>query len=177
MIRPKITGQFLSVTARVCLIFTFFVTVLSSPWAARPVLGAVQKNAEEEEPVSQPLLIVCVASADQVLDDVFEMFKTAGKPQMINVIKGLLGNVDDFKGMDRKKPFGMMLYIETGLPPTPSPIGFIPVKNINDLMKTIANGPFTLKPVKDKKNRYEVVGRGPSVQVLLKNGYAFIGKD
>jgi hypothetical protein len=175
VIRPKITGPLLNVTARVCLVFTFFMTVMSSPLAARPVFGAVQK--EEEEPESQPLAVVCVASVDQIQNDVFEMFKTAGKPQMINVIKGLLGNIDDFKGMDRKKPFGVMLYIETGLPPTPSPIGFVPVKNINDLMKTVANGPFTLKPVKDKKNRYEVVGRGPSVQILLKNGYAFIGKD
>ncbi|GAB4149354.1 MAG: hypothetical protein Tsb009_23590 [Planctomycetaceae bacterium] len=123
------------------------------------------------------MAIVCAASADRLIEDVYAMFKTSGKPEMVDVIKGLLGQVDDLKGMDRTKPFGMMLYVNTGLPPSIAPVGFVPVKNMNELMKTIAKGPFTMKPVPEKKNRYEIGFPNQSLQILVKNGYAFISND
>eukprot|EP00913_Durusdinium_trenchii_P023451 g22029.t1 len=115
---------------------------------------AQEKKAEKAEPAEEsvPVVVICAASADRLLNDVFDMFKIAGKPEMIGVIKGFLGNVDDLKGMDRTKPFGVMLYLSAGIPPTPS-------------------------PVDGKPGRYEVIGPNRTLQVALKGGYAFIGND
>ena len=61
--------------------------------------------------------------------------------------------------------------------PRPVPIGYVPVENIDDLLKTIALGPVRMKKVDGKDDRYELIGPNRSIQVRLLDGYAFIGTD
>lgn len=179
MIRHSFRRTVLLISTASFLLATLPPAALPTPFDTARLAQAQKKDAAAEEPVEEavPLAIITVASADRLLNDVYDMFKTAGKPEMITVIKDLLGNVDDLKGMDRTKPFGVLLYLNAGIPPTPSPVGFFPVKNINDLLKTVATGPFTMKKVAGKTGRYEVIGPNRTLQVVLKGGYAFIGND
>ncbi|MFQ5733030.1 MAG: hypothetical protein ACE5KM_13900 [Planctomycetaceae bacterium] len=122
----------------------------------------------------QPIAVLTAASADRLLADVERTFKSADKPEIYEIIKGFLGNFDDLKGMDRKKPFGLMVYLEAGIPPGLTPIGFVPVKNLPDLLKTIANGPFKTKPVEGQDGVHEITRDGPSMYLKMKGKYAFI---
>ncbi|MCH8829136.1 MAG: hypothetical protein IID45_06115, partial [Planctomycetes bacterium] len=151
--------------------------LLTAPSASSVGRAAPAEKKAEKTEVDIPLAIVCAASADRLISDVHFTFKSAGATGMSEVINGLLGNVNNLKGMDKTKPFGVMVYLETDFPPKPVVIGFFPVKNIDELLKTVSNGPFTAEPVKGEKNRYRIIGPDQTLQVLLKQGYAFIGTD
>ena len=125
----------------------------------------------------QPIAVLTAASANRLLNDVERTFKAADKPEIYETIKGFLGNFDDLKGMDRDKPFGLIVYLEAGIPPgCLTPIGFVPVKSMPDLLKTIANGPFKTKPVPDQEGVHEVTGTngGDSLYIKAKGDYAFV---
>lgn len=125
-----------------------------------------------------PVLVVNVASIDRVLTDVSYMFDTAERPDMMELVTGFIANqIGDLKGMDRKKPFGLMLFLAPGLPPTPTPITYVPVEGIEDLMKIVEQSPIKPRKVDGDPNRYELVGRRGTFHVLLKNGYAYITND
>jgi len=142
--------------------------------AGKPTKKAAEKADDEQKPDGLPIAIINAASADRLLGDVERVFKSAGKPEIYDLLKGFLGNFNDLKGMDRGKPFGLMVFLEVGVPPAATPVGYVPVSNIGDLVKSLTNGPFTTKKVEGKANVYEIVGPRRSIFLATKRGYAFI---
>ena len=145
------------------------LAVLASPVAA----NAQAKKRKAKVAGDRPVAVISVASANRMLQDVEQTFKSAGKPQIYDLIKGFLGGINDLKGLDRDKPLGFMVFVTAGIPPSVTPIGFVPVKDMNELLKTLSNGPFTAKKVPEKKNRYEITTPRDPIYVAVKNGYAF----
>src|SRR5262249_12497176 len=97
--------------------------------------GSGRLTAEETKPAKgQPFLVVSVASFERILEDADYMFALAGRPELSEMIGGALANVRDLKGLNRDSSVGFMLFLE-GL--TPEPIGFVPTKDIDEMMKTI----------------------------------------
>jgi hypothetical protein len=130
-----------------------------------------KKNVETTE---LPIIVINAASADRLLNDVQDVFKAAGKPEIYTALKGFLGNYGDLKGIDRGKPFGLMLFLETGIPPSVVPVGYVPVARLADLLRTIGTGPFTTKKIAGKTDSYEIIGTVSSLYMSVRNGYAFI---
>ena len=124
-----------------------------------------------------PLVIINVASVDRLLGDVKYLFETAGQSQINEMIDGGLSTVNNLKGVDRKKPLGVMIFLAPGFPPRPIPVGYLPVESIDELTQTIGGGTTQLKPVDGEENRYELVGPRGRQQILLRGGYAFISTD
>ena len=124
-----------------------------------------------------PLVIINVASVDRLLGDVKYLFETAGQSQINEMIDGGLSTVNNLKGVDRKKPLGVMIFLAPGFPPRPIPVGYLPVESIDELTQTIGGGTTSLKPVDGEENRYELVGPRGRQQILLRGGYAFISTD
>lgn len=145
---------------------------------AAPATPATPAEKTTPEGPQLPVLVVNVASVERVLTDVDYMFKTAERPDMMDLVNGFITNqVGDLKGMNRQKPFGLMLFLAPGLPPTPTPITYVPVDGIDDLMKIVEKSPIKPRKVDGDPNRYELIGRRGKFQVLLKNGYAYITND
>lgn len=136
--------------------------------------GSQLAAQEKEKKVSkgQPFLVVSVASFERLLDDADYMFSLAGRPELSEMIGGALANVRDLKGLNRDSSVGFMLFLE-GL--IPEPIGFVPTKDIDEMMKTITIGPVTTNKKED--GLYEIRGPAQSVFAKVVGDYAFIGRS
>ena len=69
----------------------------------------------------------------------------------------------------------MVLLLDTEqLPPRPKPIGYIPVENIDTLLKTIALAGVTSQKVTGQERAWELTpSNGDPLTVRVKNGYAY----
>lgn len=155
--------------------------IVCGPSVATPVASTAFAQENDPENVDKapplPLVVVNVAGVERLLTDVDYMFKAAGREDMTDQLLGLINdNLGDLRGMDRKRPFGMMLFLKPGLVPSPAPVGFVPVDNIGDLLKTVELGPVTAKKL-EGEGRYEIIGPRRTMQVRIEHGYAFIGGD
>ncbi len=147
-----------------------------------PATPAPRSTTPVEKPVPEgpqlPILVVNIASIDRVLTDVDYMFQAAERPDMMNLVTGFIANtIGDLKGMNRQKPFGVMLFLAPGLPPTPTPVVYVPVDGIEDLMKIVEAGPVKPHKVDGKEGHYELKGRRQNFYCVLKKGYAYLTND
>src|SRR5690606_40130513 len=72
----------------------------------------VDTSIDEDAPLSAPpVAVLNVASVDRVLEDIDYLFGSVKRDDMREVIEGLLGNLGDLQGLDRGKPFGVMLFL------------------------------------------------------------------
>lgn len=132
------------------------------------------KPKKPKEP-AKPLVVLNIASINRVLDNAAYLFKQIERPELMDFIGAGLANLRDFKGIDRDKSGGVMIFLAEGLLPQPVPIAFVPVSDINELTQTLANTPVKLQASPDAEDRYELVPKnGPKQYVRLVKGYALI---
>jgi hypothetical protein len=141
-------------------------------WLTNAAALPAQEEREFEPP--KPILIINVASAERALNELSTVFEMAGRPDINDVIAGFVGGpAGDLKGLDRTLPIGMMFFLDDSLPPRPAPVGYIPVDNLQDLIKTMELGPVTARKLDE--GRYELSPRrGNPIHVSMQHGYAFI---
>lgn len=148
--------------------------------AVLAVLRAAGTSAQETTPAEPkappiPFASINCAGADRVLSDTEFLFQIIERPDMFDVIKSLIGEkAGDLKGLDRTKPFGVMMFLEPGFPPRPMPIAYIPTSDIDDLMETIAKTDFQTEKVPGSEKRYTLQGPGPKQHAVYRDGYTFI---
>lgn len=162
-----LTGFWRSRVSRWVVLGMSLVGLLLAP--SRPAIAQ-----EEAEAALPPLVVINIAGADRLLSDVNYMFHTIGREDLTEVVNGFLSNIGDLKGLDRKKSLGLMLYFQAGFPPSVDPVGFVPVDNIADLLKTIELGPVKTKKVPGEENRYEIEANNQTLHVKLQGGYAYV---
>lgn len=138
---------------------------------------AVEESEASDEVLvdTPPVGVLNIASVDRVTEDVHFVFDSVGRDDMKDVVDSLLNNLGNLDGMDRSKPFGVMLFLKPGLVPQPIPVAYLPVTDIAALTKTLELGPVTTKKLAD--DRYEIVGRRRSFYARLVGGYAFASAD
>lgn len=131
---------------------------------------------EEVTPPPAPVIIVNVASVERLTTDLAYLFETIERPDITEYLVGMLAYAGDLKGVDRTRPFGMMLFID-GLSPRPTPVGFIPVSDLGEFIETISLAPVSITESTTGPNRYIVTGEGPDVFLQLQKDYVFIAGD
>jgi len=136
-------------------------------------LKELQEDLEAGGP-RKPFVIFTVASVEQSLTDIGKMFEVAEREDMSDVLADLLGQIDDLKGLDRTRPVGAMFFLSDDLPPTPFPVAFVPVDDINDLIATAQLGPIKPKPVEGEKDRYEFGGNRGGMEAVLIGDYVYM---
>ena len=127
--------------------------------------------------LDRPLLVLNVAGVERVLSDMDFLFESAERPELSDVVAGLLGRIGDLEGLDRSRPLGVMLFLKSSLPPRPVPVGFVPVKDIGALLKTIERGPVTTKKLEGADERYQITGPRRTLHVRVAHGYAFVAQS
>lgn len=137
----------------------------------------VQRTAEDP-PIGYPLLVWSVASVEKSISDIGWMFKSIQREDMLDVLAGYLNVAGDLKGVDRKRPFGYVLFLITeSLPPRPELVMYVPIENLQDALKTVSLSPFKPRPVEGRDDFYEgYVGEGDKPQMFIRimGDYAFI---
>lgn len=134
-------------------------------------------ETEAEAPLdAPPVAVVNVAGVERILEDVDYLFGSVDRSDMTEVVNGLLGNVGDLNGLERGKPFGVMVFLQPGVIPTPTPIGYLPVKDAAALARTVELGP-NLKAKKVTEDRYELIGPRRTIFVRLVGEYGFVAAE
>jgi hypothetical protein len=145
-----------------------------------PAQAPADPAAEPVEPPI-PLVVMTIGSIDKSLSDIFWMFDSVKRSDMKDVIGGFLKQAGDLKGIDRKRPFGQIIFLQTDvLPPRPSFVGFVPIENIDEALKTLALAPVKPRKALGRDDLYEVLeGDGDNVEMVIRvvDGYAYITGD
>ncbi len=122
----------------------------------------------------KPVAVVAVASLDRLLDDVDYVFGSAGEPQVADIVRGFLANLNDLQGLDRARPIGVYLYFRPLESSEPQPVLFFPVADIDDLVRSVRLGNALHLKKTDRDDRLTLVTEDGELPVGLHEGYAFI---
>jgi hypothetical protein len=128
---------------------------------------------EEELPPPVPFAVINAASVDRLMTDAEYVFEAAERPELMDWLNGMLGTIGDLKGVDRSRPFGAYLFLDTGLPPVPFPVVYVPVSDEQQFLQTLSLRGVVWKASGTADNRYESVGR-PNMKLRFSDGYAFL---
>jgi hypothetical protein len=172
--RPVLSsGQKTSPKHRLATVFALLASVLVSG------VGTLSaQDATDETAPAYPVVTVCVASVDRIMDNIGYVFGEVERPEIMDLIGAGLANVRDLEGLDRTKPGGLMIFVSEGLIPLPIPVGFLPVSDIGELGQTFTSMGAQLKPIPGEENRYELIPRrGPTSFLVVQGDYAFIGQN
>lgn len=163
-----------SVKHRLTTVFALLATLLVSGVAT----SSAQDPLDAEDAPAHPVVTVCVASVDRIMDHIGYVFGEVERPETMDLIGAGLANFRDLEGLDRTKPGGLMIFVSEGLIPLPIPVGFLPVKDIGELGQTFGTLGAQLKAVPGEEDRYELIPRrGPTSFVVIQGDYAFIGQN
>lgn len=126
----------------------------------------------------RPLLTITMSGVERGLEDIAWMFKIAERPDMVDYLEDLIRDqARDLKGLDRTRPMGAMIFLQTSLPPRPVPVVYVPVADVNEMLKTLDLGPLKTRKVEGTENKFELVGRRMSQFLVLRDGYLFISQN
>lgn len=161
--------------SRILLRFLSVMLAVATTAAAMAQEEAADAAAEDAPFAGPPVVVANVASVERVLEDVDYLFGSVERKDMSDVVSGLLGNLGDLKGLDRGKPFGVMIFLKPGVVPQPLPIGYFPVTDVGALTRTLELGPVTTKKVAE--DRYEIIGQRRTLYARTIGGYAFVSAE
>lgn len=136
--------------------------------------------AQDDKPkeIAKPVVVFNLASIDKVLGHANFLFKEIERPELIDFLGAGLANIRDFKGVERTKSGGLMIFLADGIFPTPVPVAYVPVSDIKEFEQTLATTPLKLQKSEDGEDRYELEPRnGQKLAVRLVNGYAMIAQN
>jgi len=149
------------------------MTALSTPSVAQET----SDDSGSTEPVS-PVISINIASIERVMGNIDYLFDLIGRNEISELVSSQLANVRDLKGIDPRRPMGLMVFLEQGFIPTPVPVGYIPVDDIGELTQTVSTMNAELKPVAGEEGTYEFIPqRGGSQSAVIQHDYLFLNNN
>jgi len=156
----------------VCLVALCLMPSL--PVFAQPK-EAPKNDAKQVVEKAIPLAVFCVAGVERWLGNADYLFEAVKREELSDFVGGQMSKINDLKGIDKDKPFGMLVFLRPGLIPQPYPVSFVPVKNLSDLIGTVSNGPFKVKKIDD--THYDLVTDNNTIHALLVGDYAWLASE
>ncbi|MGA2032068.1 MAG: hypothetical protein ABSG68_07430 [Thermoguttaceae bacterium] len=124
----------------------------------------------------KPVLTVSIAGYGKVHSDVETIGKLGGKPELANMLEGILAMVTQGKGVtglgiDKARPWGAVAYADAaGKFPV---YGFIPTNDVKQLLALLAPPPLT----PDAQGVYKVLVKTTTLYVVQKGAWAFVSNN
>lgn len=142
------------------------------PWPA-----FAQDDESEDSGIEYPLQVIHCSGVDRLQSKADALFAAAERPELSDIVQSFLDEtLRGMKGVDRTKPFGMMLYIKPGLTPGITAISYFPITDLDEFVQFLAGESGVPKAVSGKDDRYEItdVDWGPDLAVQQIGNYAFL---
>jgi len=158
-------------TSPLLLSFAVFITGITAAQddADSPSLIRVPKLG------TNPLAIVTLSSANRAKQKFQALCDIAGHPEAAkDIIRRIDEATDTLGGVDKSRPAGMAIYLDSVFPPRFEFVAFAPLSDIDMFMSTLEKGPVVASPVPGENGRFELLGATNTSQVRVENGYAFI---
>lgn len=145
-----------------------------------PLAMTAVHAADSKSDVDYPLVVINAASLQKLRDHAGLMFESADRVDMTDVVdKWTVETLKETKGLDRSRPFGMMLYLSTESFIRPLGISYLPVTDLEDALQTLAYGAGTITQVDGKSDRHEIrYSENFKIRTLYRDRYLFlVGPD
>ena len=120
----------------------------------------------------KPGIVVSIANVDEHLNDVEHLMEVAGFGQMSGLVR--MGASEYIRGIDTKKPIGALIFFSEDNPEQPGVMAFIPVKDIEDVLDTLA--PF-VDIDEDGDDIILTMNDGTELTTRVSGDYAFMVQD
>lgn len=146
-------------------------------------LSATAGAQSDTEPqgAEYPLQVIQVAGIERLQQKADAIFLAAERPELSDVVSSWMETtLQELKGWDRTRPFGMMFYLKPGLVPGIATISFLPASNVPELLQTLAGAEGQIREVSGEPGRYELLGVawGPDdIAVRQIGDYLFITEN
>ena len=129
--------------------------------------------------VSKPVVVVAIPGYDELMADVDFLGGLGGRPGASQMADGMLKMMTQgqgLKGLDKTKPFGLVVTLENGVP---TPTVLVPVTSAKDLLNLLTMiGQGQVGPVQEEAGVFKVgVPNGDSVYVREKAGWAYVTQE
>lgn len=153
--------------------FAVLALVLAALSSGRNFSFAQDKPKE----IAKPVVVFNLASIDRGLSHANFLFKEIERPELMDLLGAGLANIRDFKGIERTKSGGLMIFLADGVFPTPVPVAYVPISDIKEFEQTLATTPVRLQKSEDAEDRFFIVPRsGQKLALRMTNGYAMIAQ-
>lgn len=156
-----------SMSLILCLIGFFSGAIAFTPFA---------QAADTKSDTDYPLVVFNAASLQRLRENAGLMFASAERADMTDFVdKWTAETLKETKGLDRSRPFGMMMYLNTDGFLRPLGIGYLPIENLDDALQTLAYGAGTITPVEGKPNRHDIqYNENFKLRTVYLNRYLYI---
>ena len=109
-----------------------------------PAVAPAQQPAAPR--VAEPLLVVHVSSLEKILGRIEANLQSVERDDVLELVDGFLADqAGDLKGFDRKRPFGVAMFLPEILPPQPVTVAYAPLTSIDSLIETMQLGPVRIE--------------------------------
>ena len=126
----------------------------------------------------EPIFILNAAGVDRVLGSADGLLKMVERPQLSLALRGLLAvSTNGLKGIDRKRPVGLMTFINPGEAPEPVGVVYVPVTSGPEFLASLKAMEFTVKPAAGLAGGYEVTAGEQAFAVRIRGRYAFLARS
>lgn len=147
--------------------------------AAATVQGQ-EPPRREEEGAQRPWMTFCVARLDHLLDHLDVLLQAADRPELSEVLSTRYQRWQDFGGIDRTRPLGLLWAWQSDDPETEAEethqeLLFIPVTNVQPLLKTVT---FDIVPFREvTPGHFEIERPGVPYHAILRDTVLWMGDD
>jgi len=164
-------------------------TSAAARWALRMgvlLLGCVtvahaqDRPRREDDGAQRPWMTFCIARLDHLLDHVDVLLQAADRPELSEVLSNRYRRWQDFGGIDRTRPLGLLWAWKSDDPETDAEeaheeLLFIPVSNVQPLLKTVT---FDIVPYHEvTPGHFEIERPGSPYHALLRDDVLWMGND
>lgn len=155
---------------RLVVMSVVLTTVLRTP---QVLSQEPQPTAAPRSVAERPWATVWMSSLGKFLAACDVIYGSIDRLDLADSLEDRLTGYNEFRGLDRTAPLGIMWTWDNVNDP-PATI-FLPVHQIDDLLKTATFGIVDYHKVKD--DQYEIERPGAPYHVLVRSGYALFGED
>ncbi|MEZ6132648.1 MAG: hypothetical protein R3C59_28610 [Planctomycetaceae bacterium] len=143
--------------------------------------GRLQAQSDDDAPKpvfgtgTKPFVVLTAASANQLKDKAHFIFETAEMPDIVDsILQKLDENVNGLQGLNWERPAGIMVFLNSVLPPSSEFVAFLPVSSPEEFQAMMETGPVVMREEPNEPGRYELISPRRNIQIRIQNDYAFI---
>lgn len=138
--------------------------------AGRPLPAA-------DAPARKPVVIAAVKGVDRLLESVDQIFGASGNGRFAEVLRGFVANLNNLKGVDRNRPFGLMAFAPARIGDEPEAVFFIPVESVEDLKTSIRLGNVISLEDGPTPDRLGFKTPEKTIPIRLAHNFAFLSEN
>lgn len=144
-----------------------------------PFSSAMCQDEDGIQPVfstgKKPFVVLNVASVNRLKEEAEFLFETAEYPDAIDaVMDALEDNVNGLQGLNWDQSAGVMVFLDSVLPPSFEFVAYLPVSSTDDFKALMESRQAVMREETGEEGRFELIGQRGSFQIRIENDYAFI---